>query len=293
LQELARKDPSLAVLVSGIYGAQIEARPELADAPWIGLTAARTHWREFPTPPGPPTLVRVAADVRAIALGAGEMLLERCRTHATTRVQFPGLFKDEDGRDGIAKFGAVKRLLSEMEAQRYLLEALADIVGRAPRLPSPLSAAGEAPALQDSDNAMVKILASEAFGPEPGSLAYNAGQIFGGTAYSEDDVLSKFYRDSACFAPLLFDNTQLRRQLGPDAESKLRQFALDSVRRHAGENSGEFEAEIVKMVTHNAVTLSEAKGLGTDAHQRSSGSEVLPLRGLRASAHSAQNDILL
>ena len=199
LRELARRDPSLAALVSGIYPAQIAARPELAEQPWIGLTAARSAWKEF-VPEQTPTLPQVAADVCAIALGAGEMLLERCRQHATSRVQFPGLFKDEDGHDGIVKFGAVKKLLSEMEARVYLLEAM---------LPH-----------AEKEPALVKIFASEAFGPDRGSLAYNAGQIFGGTAYSEDDVLSKFYRDSVCFSHLLYDNETLKRELGPDAGEK-------------------------------------------------------------------------
>ena len=226
LRELARRDPALAALVSGIYSAQIDARPELANQPWIGLTAARAVWKEF-VPEQKPTLEQVAADVCAITLGAGEMLLERCQAHATGRVQFPGLFKDEDGRDGIAKFGAVKQLLSEMEAQVRLLEALLDIVGRALRLPN--TTAGDAPALQNDTPALVKILASEALGPDPGSLTYNAGQIFGGTAYSEDDVLSKFYRDSACFAHLLYDNEELKREIGADAEQKLSSFAKSVV----------------------------------------------------------------
>ncbi len=55
LRELARRDPSLAALVSGIYSAQVAARPELADQPWIGLTAARSVWKEF-VPEQTPTL---------------------------------------------------------------------------------------------------------------------------------------------------------------------------------------------------------------------------------------------
>ncbi|HUJ11407.1 MAG TPA: acyl-CoA dehydrogenase family protein [Verrucomicrobiae bacterium] len=208
LYELARRDPSLAALVSGIYSAQIAARPELAEQPWIGLTAARSAWQEF-APEHEPTLEQVAADVCAMALGAGQMLLERCGQHATGRVQFPGLFKDEDGHDGIVKFGAVKKLLGEMEAQVRLLEALLPVAEKEP--------------------ALVKVLASEAFGPHPGSLAYNAGQIFGGTAYSEDDVLSKFYRDSVCFAHLLYDNEMLKRAIGTDAEKKLTEFARNVV----------------------------------------------------------------
>src|SRR5262249_39563214 len=108
----------------------------------------------------------VVADLRSIALGATEMLLERCRQHATTRVQFPGLFKDEDAHDGIAKFGAVKHLLSEMEAARYALETQ-----------------------PDADAAELLRL-----------VTYDAGQVIGGSAYSEDDIFSKFYRDATCLS---------------------------------------------------------------------------------------------
>ncbi len=202
LSQLARKDVSFALLVSGIYRAQIEARPNLADVPWIGLTAARTHWKDFPGMK-PVTLAAVAEAFRAIALGAGEMLLERCRAHTLSRVQFPGLFKDEDGHDGIAKFGAVKELLSEMEAQVHLLRHI------------------------EADAATVKVAASEAFV----KLAYNAGQIIGGSAYSEDDIFSKYYRDSVCFNRMLFDDETLKRQ-----PIKL-----------TGEPKTELEAELAKM----------------------------------------------
>ncbi len=264
LRELARRDPSLAALVSGIYSAQVAARPELVNQPWIGLTAARSAWKEF-IPEQTPTLPQVAADVCAIALGAGEMLLERCRQHATSRVQFPGLFKDEDGHDGIAKFGSVKKLLSEMEAQVYLLEALLDVVGQAARLPN--TTAGDAPALQNDAAALVKILASTAFGPDSGSLAYNAGQIFGGTAYSEDDVLSKFYRDSVCFSHMLIDDGELKRQLGPDAEAKLRRFAVEAVKQHAIDPT-ELEAEIVKYFVAHQDAPQPASGLGIQIIER-------------------------
>lgn len=238
LRELARRDLALAALVSGIYSAQVAARPELADQPWIGLTAARSVWKEF-VPEQTPTLQQAAADLGAIALGAGEMLLERCHQHSTSRVQFPGLFKDEDGHDGIIKFGSVKKLLSEMEAQVHLLKVL------------PLHA--------DTEPALVKLLASEALGPDPGSLTYNAGQIFGGTAYSEDDVLSKFYRDSVSFAYLLYDDEELRRQVGPDVDARLAAFSQSVIR--ALPITSELDAELAKMFTGSTPT-PRPTGLG-------------------------------
>jgi electron transfer flavoprotein-quinone oxidoreductase len=239
LRELARRDPALAALVSGIYSAQIAARPELANQPWIGLTAARSVWKEF-VPEQTPTLQQTAADLCAITLGAGEMLLERCHQHSTSRVQFPGLFKDEDGHDGIIKFGSVKKLLGEMEAQIHLLKVL--------------------PSHADKEPALVKLLASEALGPDPGSLTYNAGQIFGGTAYSEDDVLSKFYRDSVSFAYLLYDNEVLRRQIGPDIDAKLAAFSQSVIR--ALPITSELDAELAKMFTGSTPT-PRPTGLGT------------------------------
>jgi len=218
LHELARKDVALSTLVSGLFPAQIAARPELAAAPWIGLTAARTHWQDFPAMQ-PASLETAAEAMRAIVLGAGEMLLERCKAHATSRVQFPGLFKDEDGHDGIIKFGAVKQLLSEMETDCYRLR------------------------VADVDAATLKVFASEAFL----RLTYNAGQIIGGSAYSEDDIFSKYYRDSACFRSLLFEN----RNLPPPREITL------------PVGTTELEAELAKL-TFDPPRSSEAlRHLGT------------------------------
>ena len=168
------------------------------------------------------------------------------------------MFKDEDGCDGIAKFGSVKQLLSEMEAQVYLLKAL---------LPR---AEGEPP--------LAKLLACEALGPDSASLAYDAGQIFGGTAYSEDDVLSKFYRDSVCFSHLLIDDGELRRQIGPGVDTKLRQFALEIVRQRAVDPT-ELEAEIIKFFeSHAGGSVHWLGGFGSHIHIIEHGYIEAPLR---------------
>jgi len=122
----------------------------------------------------------------AIALGAADYLSRRAVEHATGRIQFPGQMLDAEGRDGIAKFGAVKAMISRIEAWRLLLKTLFDSYGE---LKSP----------DLNIDLLSSTLAATAFSPEPGSLGYDAGQVFGGFAYSEDDLLSRFYRDSALF----------------------------------------------------------------------------------------------
>ena len=113
------------------------------------------------------TLEVAVGDHLAIVRGAGTYLTGRARENASSRVQFPGAFQDEAGRDTIAKFGAVKQMLAEMEAQRILVESLSIID----------------PCAADtwSGAAVRKLLAADAFGPRPGSISYNCGQVFGGT----------------------------------------------------------------------------------------------------------------
>ena len=132
-----------------------------------------------------------SASYLTVALGAGDYLSRRCREHAAGRVQFAGQLLDTEGRDGIAKFGAVKAMVSRVEAWRLLLEALYDAT-----MPRPHAAIPSSP---PELALLAAAAAARAFGPENGSLAYDAGQVFGGFAYSEDDLLSRFYRDSSLF----------------------------------------------------------------------------------------------
>ncbi len=129
-----------------------------------------------------------SADLISIASGMADVLCRRAIEHATTRVQFPGLFHDEEARDAIGKFGAIKKMVADMAARRYLIETLDYVLS-----PRDLSDASARQA------ALVKALAAEALGTAPGSVSYNAGQIFGGTGYSEDDILSKLYRDASAW----------------------------------------------------------------------------------------------
>ena len=114
----------------------------------------------------------------ALALGAGDYLSRRASEHAAGRVQFAGQMLDTEGRDSIAKLGAVKALVSRIEAWRLALETLFDAHSAFPLPHSPF-------------DLLCASLAADAFGPENGCMAYDAGQVFGGFAYSEDDLLAR------------------------------------------------------------------------------------------------------
>lgn len=144
-----------------------------------------------------------AADLISIAFGMADQLCQRAINHAMSRVQFPGLFHDEQARDAVGKFGAVKKMIAEMAARRYLLQTLDHTLS-----PDDFS---EAAAVRTG---LVKALAASALGTAPGSVCYNAGQVFGGTGFSEDDLLAKFYRDAAAWRFLGPDNADVYRCRG-------------------------------------------------------------------------------
>jgi electron transfer flavoprotein-quinone oxidoreductase len=180
-----------------------------------------------------------AADLTSIAAGMADQLCQRSISHATTRVQFPGLFHDEQARDAIIKFGAIKKMLAQMAARRYLIETLDHCLSPGDFSNASLERAG-----------LVKAITSEALGTAPGSLAYNAGQIFGGTGYSEDDILAKFYRDAAAWRFLGPPNKQIYAQHG---EQFLRSWHPDG-RRLA--NVG-FEGELFDEVAQRKALQAE------------------------------------
>jgi alkylation response protein AidB-like acyl-CoA dehydrogenase/flavin-dependent dehydrogenase/electron transfer flavoprotein alpha subunit/ferredoxin-like protein FixX len=156
------------------------------------------------------------ADLTSIASGMADQLCRRAIAHATGRVQFPGLFHDEESRDTIGKFGAVKKMVAAMAARRYLIETLDHTLS-----PVDFSAASLERAR------LIKAVVAEALGTAPGSVAYNAGQIFGGTGYSEDDILSKFYRDAAAWRFLGTPAADAYRRHGHEL---LRSWRLDGQR---------------------------------------------------------------
>ena len=142
-----------------------------------------------------------ARDVAAIALGASGILTERAIDHARSRIQFPDMFQDGDGRDAVAKFGAVRAHLSHIEAARLAIETLLQDI--------PWS---------DADTGLEalvgKVAVTDLFGPDLPSITYRAGQVIGGTAFSEDDIFSKVYRDSSVFPHLIRENALLNVEIG-------------------------------------------------------------------------------
>ncbi|GIW79425.1 MAG: hypothetical protein KatS3mg105_1232 [Gemmatales bacterium] len=144
-----------------------------------------------------------SADLTSIANGMAELLSRRAVEHSGQRVQFPGLFHDEEARDSIGKFGAVKKMVAEIAARRYLIETLDHTL-------SPMDFSAQT--LEHAE--LVKTVVAEALGTAPGSVVYNAVQVFGGTGYSEDDILSKFYRDAAAWRYLGSDNADVLRRHG-------------------------------------------------------------------------------
>ncbi len=116
----------------------------------------------------------------AMALGELSALRARAIEFANTRVQFRGDIKDREGRDSIAKFGAIKTMLASIEHARATLE-----VARAHCTPSP--------------RAVLKIIRTH-MGPWMDAVPWVAGQIFGGMAFSEEDILASRYRDATLLA---------------------------------------------------------------------------------------------
>jgi alkylation response protein AidB-like acyl-CoA dehydrogenase len=154
-----------------------------------------------------------SADLTSIAFGMADQLCRRAVAHAASRVQFPGLFHDEEARDTIGKFGVVKKMLADMSARRFVIETLDHDLS-----PADFSSAAEIQAR------LIKAVAAECLGTAPGSIAYNAGQVFGGAGYSEDDILSKFYRDADAFRFLGVANVEV---LGRHGKELLESFFGD------------------------------------------------------------------
>jgi electron transfer flavoprotein-quinone oxidoreductase len=147
--------------------------------------------------------VQSAVDLSSIAFGMARQLEQRAIEHATSRVQFPGLFRDDEFRESIGKFGAVKKMLAQIGAQRYLIETLVYQFAA-----DDLSDESCRRALE------LKIIAATCMNGHLGSIPYNTTQIFGGTGYSEEDHLPMFYRDGSTLLTLGVPNAQATVVLG-------------------------------------------------------------------------------
>ena len=112
---------------------------------------------------------------RCLLLGIGRALYRRAHAYAHERVQFRDQFQDRAGHDAIIKFGAVKRHVAQLAYTLSVLSRLQPVCERDP--------AGAVALLQ----ARMGVL--------PDGGAWIAGQIFGGMAYSEEDILAWRYRD--------------------------------------------------------------------------------------------------
>jgi electron transfer flavoprotein-quinone oxidoreductase len=129
--------------------------------------------------PEAPSLSPTRPPHEGLVAGAFRVVDELCRRaveHATRCVQLPGLFRDEQARDAVGKFGAAKRLVAEIAARRALLQTLGEVPGPADREGAALWAE------------LCRALAAEALGVAPGSVSYNAAQLFGATGHLERTV---------------------------------------------------------------------------------------------------------
>ena len=132
-------------------------------------------------------------DLVAVARGMAKEMEERALDHAGSRVQFPGLFKDARGRDGLAKFGAIQKMLSEIAQATAILDALRGRVG---------------------SGRLAGALALDLLGPSPRSVSYLAGQVLGGTAYSEEDSICRAFRDAVALTRVPMVKSEVEHDLG-------------------------------------------------------------------------------
>ncbi len=144
---------------------------------------------------------RGAVDLITIAATMGEILAARALDHAQSRVQFPGLFRDLRGRDGIAKFGAVQEMLAGIGAGQAVLASL-----RNAAWPAQAAAA----------------LCIDLLGTSPRSISYLSGQVLGGTAYSEEDEVCRLYRDAAALTRIPLHVGQAWKEHGEDELRRVR-----------------------------------------------------------------------
>jgi electron transfer flavoprotein-quinone oxidoreductase len=232
-----------------------------------------------------------------IALGAAEYLCWRVKEHAASRIQFPGQMLDTEGRDGVAKLGAVKAMIARTDAWRILLKTLFEILpatspaGRDSRREA-ATRSWDGKAFHNDDRApdfdlLCSVLSAIAFGPERGTMGYDAGQVFGGFAYSEDDLLSRFYRDSSLFRflpPGYGASQKLHATLG-SRELDLVIPALGSLDTVRGEPLGHLASKL-KAISRQCMALSPH---ADDALSGEAKAMALGIRGLLVAIEEGLN----
>ncbi|UCC72891.1 MAG: FAD-binding protein [Gemmatimonadota bacterium] len=201
---VARGAGRLGLIEVGAKGLSIESTPAMglsgADVAELTLTGVKTVWEgDWSGADEAALFAGRSRDVAAIALGASSLMTERAVDHARSRIQFPDMFQDMDGRDAVGKFGAVRAHIAHIEASRLAIETL---------LQDAAWRSGELEAL------VAKVAVTDLFGPDIPSITYRAGQVIGGSAFSEEDVFSKVYRDSSIFPHYIRENAQLNVEIG-------------------------------------------------------------------------------
>ena len=171
--------PGVATIFIDRNGQRIT--PGAIRAHGMGADGAQPVRREVPVGLAGFTATPAMASLSlALALGQAQVLSERAREYALARVQFRGDLKDAEGRDSIAKFGAVKQLLAEIERARWLLEQARDQT-------------------QAQPHAVLALIQTH-MGPWMDAIPWMAGQIFGGMAFSEEEIFAPRYRDANLFS---------------------------------------------------------------------------------------------
>jgi electron transfer flavoprotein-quinone oxidoreductase len=231
-----------------------------------------------------------SADLIAIALGMADLLCERTVAHAAGRVQFPGLFHDEDARDSIGKFGAVKKMVADLAARRYLIETLVYNLS-----PADLFLVSNGVAT------CVKATVAELLGTAPTTMTYDAGQVFGGTGYSEDDILSKYFRDAAAWQFLGAANVQVFLNMGrqvldsPEEGEAITRLPEEAPLFAEIAQRKALQAELDEIRTHRArigAILSEWEQPGGSGGELAR-AEVLEALGRQEAYHLASRALLL
>ncbi len=201
---VVRGDGRLGLFVSRKRGPEIESTPAMglsgAAVADLTLKGTKADWEGEWSAENEATLFGSRSrDAAAIALGASNLVTERAVGHARSRIQFPDMFQDIDGRDAVGKFGAVRAHIAHIEAARLAIETLLH------------DAAWDA---GDLEATAAKVAVTDVFGPDMPSITYRAGQVVGGSAFSEEDVYSKVYRDSSIFTHYIRENAQLNVEIG-------------------------------------------------------------------------------